>query len=409
MKPSSTSTIFKNIQNFRDAKIDVFRGTRVSDIIRVIAGLTNFNVNQVDIVTITLEGENPLSVLSPKSVFPSILAIENTIYYYFLKPIESRQKFVKIQSLAAPLAVPPLIRPGAFARFPSSGGRTLGFQPNAFTARTTRIAGRARSTRPKQIPLTIDETKKSPEQPIISPPLLAGVKGKEKLPFQQAILTPMTGEAKIPVLYQTRGLPLPPNVNPNAWNHPIFMQKLQLLSETIELILSRKPYSSADVLVYYHSDSEKKTMLDLLGDPISIESASKRSKIDPEVYYYLAPSHDLIIPLAVRFIRTSGIEITNPILFVPDVSNNLLAAVKISISPDTHAVQLTPIDYYSSVNLFNSILWLLVNHPGFSLPSPNFGPLSYVQSPPYSPSDSPPVKLVVPKRLEPMTDYIPIP
>ncbi len=416
MKSSSTSTTFKNLQNFGDVKIDIVPGTAVLDVIRVIAKLTKFDINQIDIVTITFEEGNPLSVLSPRGIFPSIPIIESTVYYYFLKPLRRKQRFVKVNTTTRHLVVPPVFGADASTSFPSFGGRTLGSGFNKFTYDSIPIGTAIPTKKPDEEPakgfpgikFSVPIHRTPPPSP-----LGEGVKGKEKEQLSFKTSSPTT-EERVPTLYQTWGRPLPPNMDPRAWSRPVFMQKLQLLSKTKEFLLSKKPYTSTDILVYYHSDLEKTTILNLLGDPIRIEneSSSSQSKINSDVYHYLTVLHELIIPLTVRFLKTSGIERIDPILLVPGIPNYLTNLVKISISPDRNAVQLTPTDYSSSVVLYNSILWLLVNHPGFSLPSLNLEPPSYVPSPPYSPSDSPPRKLRIPnfgKRLIPITDYIPIP
>ena len=125
MKSSSTSTTFKNIQNLGDVKIDIVPGTAVLDVIRVIAELTKFDINQIDVVTITFEEGNPLSILSPRGIFPSIPVIESTVYYYFLKPLR-KQRFVKVNTVTLPLVVPTAFGAGTPTSFPSFGGHTLG-------------------------------------------------------------------------------------------------------------------------------------------------------------------------------------------------------------------------------------------------------------------------------------------
>nr|QBK91256.1 MAG: hypothetical protein LCPAC202_02300 [Pithovirus LCPAC202] len=411
MKPSVVTTPFKNIQGFGDISIGVFPGTSILNVIRTISLQTSFNINQLDIITVTLKPGDPIEALPLKSIFPSMQVIQSNIYYYFVKPVRKGQQFVKVNDDSIPISIvtPPNPVTGKPTPRPSFRAHHLMSQFGSSTSRRFPSIVR-KKTRPKEPPgVVFSKPKKSPEilKAPVSPPLGKTVKGKEKVKSRPAPLpSPMSPEFGMikPVLISG---PMLANTTPDIWKHPTFMQKLQLLSKTEEHLLSGKQYSSAEAWVYYHTDQEKQMVLGLLGLPDSVESSSVSEGHDSEVRYYLTLSNELIIPLAIRFIKTTGSESGDPILYIKGLPNYLKNVIKISISPDNNASQLAPLDYSSSHNLYNSILWLMVNHPGLVFIAPDPGPSSYDLSPPGSSSgsssgDPPNIVKIQPIKLIPL-------
>ncbi len=191
--------------------------------------------------------------------------------------------------------------------------------------------------------------------------------------------------------------PLVPSINPNVWSNPVLIGKLQLLSKTRAFLKTGKAYQPSELVIYYHSDQEK-AILNRLGKPDRVGEASPSSArgVIPEVRYYMTIYHGLIIPLKIWLVRTTGTETIDPILTHPELPDDLTESLKISLSPDNNAIELTPLDY-STAKFYTSILWLLVNRPSFLLASPELSPPTYAPSPPGSPSGgfSPPVEFTV--------------
>jgi hypothetical protein len=305
MEPTSGSIVVKNLQGYSNLTINLYPYTSVSSLIRSIAKYVGLSEAQIDIVTVTMEPGNPLSIINPSSKLPSSAELQFIIYYYFVKPIPMQITPLKFLPSSKP--------PDVSIVKPISGLIPLQLQPRS---------GLTHLSRPGPVPIG---------KPISR-------KGKE---FETPPKTPP------PLVVQ----PLPPTINMNVWQNPEFVRRLQLLSKT-----------TSDIVIYYHSDQEKAILDSLLipMDPASEEFGSSVpgpvADVRNDIFAFLG----IEIPVRIWLVRSTGYEQIDPILTnkLPEYLTN---AIKISLSYDGYAIQIAPADYSDQSKFNTSLLWLAVN------------------------------------------------